>query len=48
MALQTLEMACKMLLISRKANAILQDLPDDVVHCFLHESGYKPRRSWEN
>jgi 3-dehydro-4-phosphotetronate decarboxylase len=47
MALQTLEMACKMLLISRKANAILQELPDDVVQSFLHESGYKPRRRWE-
>jgi len=48
MALQTLEMACKMLLISRKANVALQKLPDNVVQSFLHESGYKPRRRWES
>ncbi|WP_223591778.1 class II aldolase/adducin family protein [Neobacillus bataviensis] len=48
MALQTLEMACKMLVISRKAGVVLQELPADVVQSFLHESGYKPRRSWES
>lgn len=48
MALQTLEMACKMLLISRKAGLALQELSHDVVQSFLEESGYKPRRMWEN
>jgi len=48
MALQTLEMACRMLLISQKAGVVLQELSGKQVHDFLHESGYKPRRMWEN
>jgi 3-dehydro-4-phosphotetronate decarboxylase len=48
MALQTLEMACRMLLISQKAGVVLQELSEKEVHSFLHESGYKPRRMWEN
>lgn len=48
MALQTLEMACRMLLISQKAGVVLQELPEKQVHDFLHDSGYKPRRMWEN
>ncbi|MDQ0972564.1 ribulose-5-phosphate 4-epimerase/fuculose-1-phosphate aldolase [Neobacillus niacini] len=48
MALQTLEMACKMLIISRNAGIDLQELPEDVVKSFLNEAGYKPRRRWEN
>ncbi|PGY15118.1 class II aldolase/adducin family protein [Bacillus sp. AFS031507] len=48
MALQTLEMACRMLLISQKAGVVLQELSEKEVLSFLHESGYKPRRMWEN
>jgi 3-dehydro-4-phosphotetronate decarboxylase len=48
MALQTLEMACRMLLISQKAGVVLQELSEKEVHSFLQESGYKPRRMWEN
>jgi L-ribulose-5-phosphate 4-epimerase len=48
MALQTLEMACRMLLISQKAGVVLQELSEKEEHSFLHESGYKPRRMWEN
>jgi 3-dehydro-4-phosphotetronate decarboxylase len=48
MALQTLEMACRMLLISQKAGVVLQELSEKEVHSFLQESGYKSRRMWEN
>lgn len=48
MALQTLEMACRMLLISQKAGVVLQELSEKEVNSFLKESGYKPRRMWEN
>lgn len=48
MALQTLEMACRMLLISQKAGLVLQELSEQQVHSFLVDSGYKPRRVWEN
>jgi 3-dehydro-4-phosphotetronate decarboxylase len=48
MALQTLEMACRMLIISRSSGIALQELSDNVIHSFLHDSGYKPRRKWEN
>jgi 3-dehydro-4-phosphotetronate decarboxylase len=48
MALQTLEMACRMYIISRSSGIALQELSDNVIHSFLHDSGYKPRRKWEN
>ena len=48
MTLQTLEMACKMLIISRNAGMNLQELPENVVKSFLNEAGYKPRRRWDN
>ncbi|PAE42873.1 class II aldolase/adducin family protein [Bacillus sp. 7884-1] len=48
MALQTLEMACRMLIISRNSGIVLQELSDNEIHSFLHDSGYKPRRKWEN
>ncbi|MEH7095809.1 class II aldolase/adducin family protein [Neobacillus vireti] len=47
MALQTLEMACRMLLISIEAGVEVQWLSKSVVDSFLNESGYKPRRRWE-
>ena len=48
MALQTLELACKMLIISRNAGIDLQELPENVVKSFLNDAGYKMKRRWEN
>jgi len=46
-ALQTLEMACQMLVVSRSAGIPVQGLPEQTVNSFLSESGYRPRRKWE-
>ena len=46
MALQTLEMACSMLITARQANVPIRSLPPQVVEDFLANAGYKPRRSW--
>ncbi|MFB5196828.1 class II aldolase/adducin family protein [Neobacillus sp. KR4-4] len=48
MALQTLEMACRMLVISQKAGVHIQELSEEKVQSFLVDSGYKPRRKWEH
>ncbi|MBO8165027.1 MAG: class II aldolase/adducin family protein [Brevibacillus sp.] len=48
MALQTLEIACKMLLTAHQANVNMNPLPSDVVSDFLLNAGYKPRRKWED
>lgn len=45
-ALQTLEMACRMLIVSRNAGIEIQGLPPQTVNSFLHESGYRPSRKW--
>ncbi|HZG55292.1 class II aldolase/adducin family protein [Paenibacillus sp.] len=47
MALQTLEMACKMLVVSRGSDIGLNGIPRDVEKDFLERAGYKPRRQWE-
>lgn len=47
MALQTLEMACRMLITAGAAGVKLRSLEPDVVHDFLHRAGYKPRRKWD-
>lgn len=47
MALQTLEMACRMMFISKQTGIEIQSLSKRVVDSFLNESGYKPRRRWE-
>ncbi|WP_274362978.1 class II aldolase/adducin family protein [Paenibacillus thermotolerans] len=47
MALQTLEMACKMLVAARGSGIHLKPLAPDTVHDFLHNAGYKPRRKWD-
>lgn len=47
MALQTLEMACRMLITARGSGIDLKCLPPDTVDDFLHNAGYKPRRKWE-
>jgi L-fuculose-phosphate aldolase len=47
MALQTLETACRMLVVSRKSGIPLRSLDADTVHDFLHHAGYKPRRKWD-
>ncbi|WP_245830972.1 class II aldolase/adducin family protein [Sediminibacillus massiliensis] len=47
MALQTLEYTCRMLLTSRSSSVEMNSLPEDKVDDFLHHSGYKPRREWD-
>ncbi|MFY0543895.1 class II aldolase/adducin family protein [Brevibacillus sp. H7] len=46
MALQTLEMACKMLITAKQANVKITALSPEVVNDFLLHAGYKPRRNW--
>lgn len=44
MRLETLENACKMLITSKAAGIKLTEIPKMVVHEFLEESKYKPRK----
>ncbi|WP_134702727.1 class II aldolase/adducin family protein [Ammoniphilus sp. YIM 78166] len=46
MSLQTLEMACKMLIVSRTANIEMNGLSRETEMSFLEKAGYKPRRNW--
>lgn len=46
MALETLEVACKMLVLARSAGLVINGLPPDTVNDFLENAGYKPRRQW--
>lgn len=46
MALQTLEMACRMLITAQSAGIALTGLPRQAEADFLANSGYKPRRIW--
>jgi 3-dehydro-4-phosphotetronate decarboxylase len=46
MALQTLEMVCRMAITARSANLELRSLPASTVTNFLENSGYRPRRDW--
>lgn len=46
MALHTLEVMCRMMVLSRSAGLEISSLPDDIVHDFLANSGYRPRRRW--
>lgn len=48
MALQTLEMACRMVITAQSAGISLTQLSADTQKDFLHQSGYKPRREWSN
>jgi ribulose-5-phosphate 4-epimerase/fuculose-1-phosphate aldolase len=48
MALQTLEFACQMMVTAMGAHIGLEQLPNDTVQDFLHHSGYKPRRKWDD
>lgn len=47
MALQTLEMACKMLITSHSSGLELIGLSSSEEKSFLLEAGYKPQRNWE-
>ncbi|MDB4866941.1 MAG: class aldolase/adducin family protein [Cohnella sp.] len=47
MALQTLEMACRMVVTAQAAGVGFNHLQTTVVGDFLENSGYKPRRRWE-
>lgn len=46
MALQTLEMACKMLIVSKTAKVDMNGLSCETEIGFLEKAGYKPRRNW--
>lgn len=46
MALQTLEMACKMLFTAQNAKIEINGLHRGIEKDFLENSGYKPRREW--
>lgn len=48
MALQTLEMACKMLIISQSAGIEMTGIPASVEREFLEKAAYKPRRNWHS
>lgn len=48
MALQTLEMTCKMLVTEQRSGIPLRPLSDETVHDFLTNAGYKPRRMWRS
>jgi 3-dehydro-4-phosphotetronate decarboxylase len=47
-ALEILENTCKMLVLSNSSGIALQTLDQKTVNSFLNESGYKPRRVWDN
>lgn len=46
MALQTLEVACRTLIVSQAAAVELLGLSPEIEHDFLNHAGYKPRRQW--
>ncbi|MGH2544756.1 MAG: class II aldolase/adducin family protein [Ardenticatenaceae bacterium] len=46
MALHTLELAARMVITSRTAQLPINPLEPEIVHDFLHNSGYRPRREW--
>jgi L-fuculose-phosphate aldolase len=46
MALQTLEMACRMLITAKSSGTELRSLNKDITRDFLEHAGYKPRREW--
>lgn len=46
MALQTLEMACEMLVTAQAAKVEMSGLRNELEKDFLENAGYKPRRRW--
>jgi len=46
MALQTLEMACRMLIVSQSAGIPMTGLSFDTERAFIENAAYKPRRNW--
>ncbi|MBW7476103.1 class II aldolase/adducin family protein [Paenibacillus oenotherae] len=46
MALQTLEMACRMLIVSQSAAIPMAGLPLETERDFVENAGYKPKRNW--
>ncbi|WP_274648683.1 class II aldolase/adducin family protein [Paenibacillus humicola] len=46
MALQTLEMACRMLIVSQSADIPMSGLPPETERAFIENAAYKPRRNW--
>jgi ribulose-5-phosphate 4-epimerase/fuculose-1-phosphate aldolase len=48
MALETLEMVSRMVITTENFATTLKPLPSETVQDFLHHSGYKPRRKWND
>lgn len=46
MALQPLEMACRMLIVSQSAKIPMSGLSPETERDFIENAGYKPRRNW--
>lgn len=44
MRLETLEMACRMILQAKASGVQLKSIPEHVVRSFLEDSLYKPRK----
>jgi ribulose-5-phosphate 4-epimerase/fuculose-1-phosphate aldolase len=46
MSMQTLEMACHMLIVSQSASISMSGLTPEIERDFIENAGYKPRRNW--
>jgi len=47
MAMLTLEMVCKMMIVSKQAGINIEPLSNEKVQDFLENSGYRKRRQWK-
>ncbi|HET7658394.1 MAG TPA: class II aldolase/adducin family protein [Bacillales bacterium] len=47
-AIEVLEMACRMIVTASQSGVTLKRLSSEVVRSFLEDSGYKPRRRWQD
>jgi L-fuculose-phosphate aldolase len=47
MAMLTLEMVCKMMIVSKQAGINMEPLSNEKVQDFLENSGYRKRRQWK-
>lgn len=47
-ALEVLELACRMVVTANQSDLSLKKLPKEIVRSFLEDSGYKPRRRWQD
>lgn len=47
-ALEVLELACRMAVTAKQSGISLKSIPEETIHSFLNDSGYKTRRRWED